>query len=95
MCPSSSPLSADQLLRPTQYGYRRSVVTNWCQLIPGEAVVLTGPGSAERYEGRVDAVSDDGAILWLVLDNGCGRRLFHRTDGHTALLDPSSSTTNR
>jgi hypothetical protein len=91
MTASRTALSPDQLTRPTQYGYRRSAVSNWCQLIPGDSVVLTGPGRHERYAGQVDAVSADGALVWLVLDNGGERRLFHRVDGHSVLLDPRPS----
>jgi hypothetical protein len=33
----------------------------------------------------------DGSYLWLVLDNGAGRRLFHQTDGYTTLLESAAS----
>ncbi|SFU11656.1 hypothetical protein [Arthrobacter sp. ov118] len=81
-------LSSQQLTRPTQYGYRRSVVTNWCELIPGDTVLLTGPDTEQRYAGTVDAVLDDGSLAWIVLANGGGRRLFFHCDGHQMLVDP-------
>jgi hypothetical protein len=91
MTASRTALSPDQLARPTQYGYRRSAVSNWRELIPGDSVVLTGPGRHERYAGHVDAVSAEGALVWLLLDNGGERRLFHGVDGHSVLLDPRSA----
>jgi hypothetical protein len=39
---------------------------------------------------EVDGVTD-GSYLWLVLDNSAGRRLFHRADGYTTLLDSIAS----
>src|SRR5215207_6491343 len=93
--PSLTALSPDQLARPTQFGYRRSAVSNWRELIPGDSVALTGPGRQERYTGQVDAISADGALVWLLLDNGGERRLFHRVDGHSVLLDPRPSDPHR
>lgn len=82
-------LSPTQLNRPSRYGYRRSVVANWCELITGDRLLLVGPGTNQRHAGTVDAISVDGAIVWLILEDGGGRKLFHQTDGYQALLDPN------
>jgi hypothetical protein len=81
-------LSPDQLNRPARYSYRRSIVANWCELIPGDTVLLFGPGTEQQYTGTVDAISEDGTIVWLILENGGGRRLFYNTDGCQTLLNP-------
>lgn len=81
-------LSADQLNRPARYSFRRSTVANWCELIPGDTVLLFGPGTEQQYAGTVDAISEDSSIVWLILENGGGRRLFYNTDGHQTLLNP-------
>jgi hypothetical protein len=81
-------LSPDQLNRPTRYSYRRSIVANWCELIPGDTVLLFGPDAEQQYTGIVDAVSEDATIVWLILENGGGRRLFYNTDGYQTFLNP-------
>ena len=81
-------LSTDQLNRPSEYSYRRSIVANWCELIPGDPVLLFGSGVGQRYRGTVDVISEDGTTVWLILENGGGRRLFYSIDGHQTLLNP-------
>jgi hypothetical protein len=81
-------LSREQLNRPTQYGYRRSLVDNWRELIAGDTVLLLEPGQGRQYKGTVDAISTDGTLLWLLLDDGDGRKLFHRVDGYQTLAGP-------
>jgi hypothetical protein len=56
--------------------------TGWDGLTPGDLVSLQGPG-AKRISGIVDDVSPDGMFLWLFLDDGGGRQLFHWSDGYT------------
>lgn len=85
---TSTKLMPEQLNRPTQYGYQRSVVANWCELIPGDTVLLLGPLAGERNTGTVDAISADGTVMWLVLDNAVGRKLFQHVDGYQTLVDP-------
>jgi hypothetical protein len=85
---ASTKLNPEQLNRPTQYGYQRSVVANWCELIPGDTVLLLGPLAEERHRGTVDAISADGSVLWLLLEHAGGRKLFHHVDGHQMLVDP-------
>jgi hypothetical protein len=82
-------LSPQQLNRPTRYGYRRTAVTDWSELIPGDNVLLTGPAPDQRYTGTVDDVLDDGSVVWIVIANAGGRRLFLRGDGHQILVDPN------
>ena len=66
----------------------RIEVHSWLQLTPGNSVVLlTSDRRNPRIAGRVDRVSVDGHYLWLIQDNGAGRRLFHRPEGYTTFLD--------
>lgn len=85
---TSTKLMPEQLNRPTQYGYQRSVVANWCELIPGDTVLLLGPLAEERHRGTVDAISADGTVMWLLLEHAGGRKLFHHVDGYQTLVDP-------
>lgn len=55
-------------------------VRDWTSLQPGERVVLV-ERDAQELQGQVDAVTDDGTILWLHVDAGAGRRLVSRLEG--------------
>ena len=55
-------------------------VRDWTRLVSGQKVSVLAEGAREVC-GEVDAVTGDGAVLWLHLDAGAGRRLFTRTDG--------------
>jgi hypothetical protein len=39
--------------------------------------------------GRVDAVSEDASVFWVILDHGMGRFLIHRTDNVAVRRLPS------
>ncbi|QQQ64368.1 hypothetical protein [Paenarthrobacter ureafaciens] len=66
----------------------RSEVSGWDQLKSGDTVVLlTSDRRNPRFTGRVDEISQDGRYLWLIQNNGAGRRLFHRVEGYTTFLD--------
>lgn len=83
-------LTPEQITRPTHYGYRRSVVANWAELIQGDHVLLLGTGKPEvRVSGTVDDVAPDGSLLWLLDDDLGGRRLFFQCDGYQTLVDPN------
>jgi hypothetical protein len=75
--------------KPTRFGFRRSVVTNWSDLRPGDTVVLVGT-SNERVSGTVDAVTTEGDMVWILQDNGAGRKLFHKSDRYQTLTDPKA-----
>ncbi|MFM9273573.1 hypothetical protein [Pseudarthrobacter sp. NKDBFgelt] len=75
--------------KPTRFGFRRSVVTNWNDLRPGDTVLLVGT-SKERVSGTVDAVTTDGDIMWILQDDGAGRKLFHHSDIYQTLTDPKA-----
>lgn len=52
---------------------------DWSGLRRGQHVVLhhaTGP----RLDGVLDMTTDD--VVWILLDDGGGRRLVHRADGY-------------
>ena len=61
---------------PQNAGY----VRDWTRLVPGQKVFVLAEGAGELC-GEVGAVTGDGAVLWLHLDAGAGRRLFTRTSG--------------
>lgn len=70
----------------------RKEVRNWRYLAQGDAVVvLTKDRRHPRFAGKVDEISDDGSFLWLIQDNGAGRRLVHRLEASTTLLDADAS----
>lgn len=76
--------------KPTRFGFRRTQVGNWQELLPGDSVVLIG-ASSERVSGTVDAVSKDGDLVWIFQDNGAGRKLFHDSDNYQTFKDPKIS----
>jgi hypothetical protein len=70
-----------------QHAYRRPVVADWRELIEGDSILLVGPGKATvEAAGTVDAITPDGELIW-ILQNGTGRRMYHRIDGYKALLE--------
>jgi hypothetical protein len=80
--------------RPTHYGYRRTAVADWRHLIPGDKLILEPAKTNEdRISGTVDAVSENGAFLWVVQDDCGERRLFCRTDGYKTLMNPRITST--
>lgn len=75
---------------PTRYGFRRTVVANWRELIPGDTVVLIARNK-DCIEGTIDAVTKDGAFLWLCQDGFRPRRVFYYSDGYKVLVDPRAA----
>lgn len=74
-----------------RYGQHR-VVADWRELSEGDSVVLLDlQKSGARISGTVDAVSADGALIWLVQNDSAGRRIFHQADGYKTLLHLPSS----
>ena len=65
-------------------------IRDWTVLAPGDSVLIVD-NDAPNLAGRVDAVTEDGSILWLHLKEGAGRRLFTRTDGAGVWLVPGTS----
>lgn len=55
-------------------------VRDWAQLAVGEKVHIRQEKKTE-LTGHVDAVTDDGEILWVQLLAGAGRKLFIRSEG--------------
>ena len=71
--PRGSPLD---FLPPNNADYIR----DWTMLVPDDGVVILEKDAAEVF-GRVDAVTDNGQILWVHVEAGAGRRMFMQTDG--------------
>lgn len=55
-------------------------VRDWATLRTEENVYIL-PENGHELSGRVDAVTEDGAVLWLHLAAGEGRKLFLRSEG--------------
>ncbi|MEC3854035.1 hypothetical protein [Paenarthrobacter ureafaciens] len=90
MEPDHSALTPEQITRPTHYGYRRSVVADWSELIPGEHVLLRGTGNPQaRLSSTVHDVSPDGSLLWLLDDDLGERHLYPESDSYHTLVDPN------
>lgn len=57
-------------------------VRDWAALATGQKVYIVQE-NGEELSGRVDAVTEDGTVLWVHLAGGAGRRLFTRSErGH-------------
>lgn len=54
-------------------------VRDWSTLAPKEEVLVVANGARE-LSGHIDAVTSDGAVMWLHLDASAGRRLFARSE---------------
>ncbi len=52
----------------------------WQELNTGDAVVVE-LGNGRSVPGVVDALGGDAGVLWVELDGGNGRHLFHWEDG--------------
>lgn len=79
--------SNDRASGPTNAGSSRYELHSWTRLAQGSPVVLLSSDARNpRFAGRVDEVSDDGTLMWLIQDNGAGRRLFLRAEGYTTYL---------
>jgi hypothetical protein len=63
---------------PTHYGSRRVVVTRWCELTPGNAIVLLGLEGKSPDTGMVEATFADESLIWLLQDDCVVRSMFHQ-----------------
>lgn len=72
-------------------GHRQQEVSSqvalpdWQEVSPGHDVSLYKKGQG-HFHGRVDDVTADGAIIWVHLAGGWGRRMFARADGYHLTL---------
>jgi cell envelope opacity-associated protein A len=48
----------------------------------GQQVTLRST-SGDRLTGVLEDRADDASVVWVRLDDGAGRRLFHREDGYS------------
>jgi len=85
---SSIPTTAET--SPTRYGFRRTMVANWRELTPGDTVVLIARNK-DCIEGTIDAVTKDGAFLWLRQEGFRPRCVFYHSDGYKVLVDPRAA----
>lgn len=54
--------------------------TNFSALKRGQQITLRHQ-SGEQFTGVLDDRADDASVVWVRLDDGAGRRLFHAEDG--------------
>lgn len=62
------------------------IVADWTALMPGDFVTVVEQYSV-RHSGWIDALTQDGAILWLVCAFGGGRRMFCRENGDLVTVE--------
>lgn len=60
-------------------------VRDWTRLAPGDKVYLV-EDDATDVSGWVDAVAEDGSVLWVHMEAGAGRRLFSPRQGQLLWL---------
>lgn len=56
--------------------------TDFSSLKRGQQVVLRHY-SGDQFSGVLDDRAEDSSVVWVRLDDGAGRRLFHREDGYS------------
>jgi hypothetical protein len=71
---------------PTATHTCTKVVADWTALIPGDFVTVLESYTVP-HSGWIDAVTEDGTIIWLVLAFGRGRRMFFRRDGDVITVE--------
>lgn len=54
---------------------------DWPEVSPGQYVSLYKKGHG-HFHGKVDDLTPDGAIVWVHLADGRGRRMFAQADGY-------------
>ncbi|GAB3264690.1 hypothetical protein [Arthrobacter pigmenti] len=64
-------------------------VPDWSELPHGQPVVFEHH-TGHTIGGIVDMCSEDSSVLWVLMDNGAGRRLIHHQDGYR-LASPGTS----
>lgn len=79
-----------KFLPPTDAEY----VGDWATLALGDDVCIL-PEDGPEVSGRVDAVTEEGTILWLHLAAGEGRKLFLRSEGLVVWKVPASREKRR
>lgn len=77
---ATAPCPDRQESSGTVHSWEAACDSGW-DVSPGDLLSLQGPGT-RRISGIVDDISPDGMFLWLFLDDGGGRRLFHWLDGY-------------
>ncbi len=65
-------------MNPTQQLH----ASDFSALKRGQQVTLAHE-SGHRITGVLEDHAEDASVVWVRMDNGAGRRLFHREDGYT------------
>lgn len=55
------------------------IVSDWDSLNGDDAIIVVDETGI--FSGSIDALTENRSIMWVQLDNGCGRRLFMQADG--------------
>lgn len=61
---------------------QHQALTDFSALKRGQQVTLRHQ-SGNQYTGVLEDRADDASVVWVRLDDGAGRRLFHREDGYS------------
>ena len=59
--------------------------------MPGDYVTVLDPHTLLPDYGWVDDLTEDGAMIWIILCSGGGRRMFFRQDGLLVTVEVSQS----
>ena len=71
-------------MTPTRGPVRKKPPKTWSAFNEGDLVTVY-LGSGFTMEGRIDTVHPEGETVWILLDDGSGRRLFHFQDDVTIM----------
>ena len=55
------------------------IVSDWDSLNGDDAIIVVDQTGI--FSGWIDALTEDRSIMWVQLDNACGRKLFMQVDG--------------
>lgn len=61
---------------------QQSALADFSTLERGQQITLRHP-SGDQLTGVLEDRADDASVVWVRLDDGAGRRLFHCEDGYS------------
>lgn len=82
---SSGPANSLGNERGQRHALAQLPLPAWREVSPGHDVSLYKKGHG-HFHGRVDDVTSDGAIVWVHLAAGQGRRMFAQAEGYRLTL---------
>jgi hypothetical protein len=61
---------------------QQSALTDFSALERGQQITLRHH-TGNQFSGVLEDRADDASVVWIRLDDGAGRRLFHHEDGYS------------